>query len=193
MTLEEAFAKFLSGYDHAGLPWQTSQEELLAVFTAGWHAHHESLRQCDLFPGTLSADTKAMLQPRTVTTDFGVLPSLSANVAQSAEQLFCKQPVVGSIPSVGSISAEDIYAAWPVKKARGAAILAIKKAMKKEAPEELLKAVQELAEAFKAWPAAEKQYLPMCSTFMNQERWADDRSTWRKGAAAAPSQFRETK
>jgi hypothetical protein len=24
---------------------------------------------------------------------------------------------------------------------------------------------------------------------MNQERWADDRATWRKGAAAAPSQF----
>jgi len=61
--------------------------------------------------------------------------------------------------------------------------------MKKEKPEELLKAVQELAEAFKAWPAAEKQYLPMCSTFMNQERWADDRQTWRKGAAATPSQF----
>ena len=82
-----------------------------------------------------------------------------------------------------------IYAAWPVKKARGAAITAIKKAMKKEKPEELLAAVKELAACYANWPATEKQYLPMCSTFMNQERWADDRATWRKGAAATPSQF----
>jgi len=53
----------------------------------------------------------------------------------------------------------------------------------------LLAAVQELAECYKVWPAAELQYLPMCSTFMNQERWADDRTKWRKGAAATPSQF----
>ncbi len=88
-----------------------------------------------------------------------------------------------------TILPETIYAIWPVKKARGAAIKAIAKAMKMEQPAVLLGAVTELAECYKAWPAAEKQYLPMCSTFFNQERWADDRSTWRKGAAAAPSQF----
>ncbi len=181
MTLEEAFTKFASTRSH-GLPWEIGADDLRAIFTAGWHAHYESTRQTDMFPGTLNA-----------------------NVAQSVEQLFCKQPVVGSIPSVGStpfnpadlphdhdhlpITAEMIYAAWPVKKARGAAITAIKKAMKKEKPEELLAAVKELAACYANWPATEKQYLPMCSTFMNQERWADDRATWRKGAAAAPSQF----
>jgi hypothetical protein len=87
------------------------------------------------------------------------------------------------------ITAEDIYASWPVKKARGAAIKAIQKAMKQEKPERLLAAVNELSDCYKQWPVAERQYLPMAATFFNQERWADDRSTWRKGAAAAPSQF----
>jgi hypothetical protein len=53
--------------------------------------------------------------------------------------------------------------------------------------------VKELAECYRAWPVTELQYLPMCSTFMNQERWADDRTKWRKGAAAAPSQFKTTR
>ena len=194
MTLDEAFTKFQQARGHADLPWMTSKQELLEVFTAGWHAHYESTRQTDMWSGTLST------LPLGGGEDY-----TSANVAQSAEQLFCKQPVVGSIPSVGStpfnpadlphdhdhlpITAEMIYAAWPVKKARGAAITAIKKAMKKEKPEELLAAVKELAACYANWPATEKQYLPMCSTFMNQERWADDRATWRKGAAATPSQF----
>ena len=194
MTLDEAFTKFQQARGHADLPWMTSKQELLEVFTAGWHAHYESTRQTDMWSGTLST------LPLGGGEDY-----TSANVAQLAEQLFCKQPVVGSIPSVGStpfnpadlphdhdhlpITAEMIYAAWPVKKARGAAITAIKKAMKKEKPEELLAAVKELAACYANWPATEKQYLPMCSTFMNQERWADDRATWRKGAAATPSQF----
>lgn len=78
-------------------------------------------------------------------------------------------------------TAEDIYAAWPVKKARGAAIPAITKALKKVDGAVLLKAVQDLAAAFAKWPVAERQYLPMCSTFMNQERWLDDPATWQRG------------
>ena len=80
-------------------------------------------------------------------------------------------------------TAEDIYAIWPVKKGRGAAIPAIKKAMKKVAPECLYEAVNAFSHAFQTWPAEDRQYCPMCSTFMNQERWLDDRSTWRRGTA----------
>lgn len=195
MNLTTAFEKFIERTGHSSLPWQTSRDEMLDIFTSGWLAHAESLKHADdLFPGTLGH------LPLGGGEDY-----TSANVAQLVEQIPCKDKVVGSIPSVGStpfnpadlphdhdhlpITAEMIYAAWPVKKARGAAITAIKKAMKKEKPEELLAAVKELAACYANWPATEKQYLPMCSTFMNQERWADDRATWRKGAAATPSQF----
>ena len=78
MTLEEAFTKFASTRSH-GLPWEIGADDLRAIFTAGWHAHYESTRQTDMFPGTLNA-----------------------NVAQSVEQLFCKQPVASSILAVGS-------------------------------------------------------------------------------------------
>lgn len=111
--------------------------------------------------------------------------------AESLKQvdMFSDKPAVAPHDTHSAITAESIYAAWPVKKARGAALKAIAKAMKVESPANLLAAVKELAACYAEWPAAEKQYLPMCSTFFNQERWADDRATWRKGADAIPSQF----
>ena len=101
------------------------------------------------------------------------------------------------VQSLGSVnpatdSAAMIWAAWPVKKAKGAAIPAIVKALKKIKPMDLLESVQAMSAAYATWPAAERQYLPMCSTWMNQERWLDDRTTWLRGAAAMPSQFSKT-
>lgn len=183
--LDESFRLWASKHaqdDH--LPWETSREVLFQAFTAGWHSHAESLKQTDLWPGTL--DGSPILAGCRTGKSF-------AGEAQLAEQSTRNALVAGSSPASGStITAEDIYAAWPVKKARGAAIMAIKKAMNKEPAANLLAAVHELAECYKAWPVTELQYLPMCSTFMNQERWSDDRRTWRKGAAATPSQFRTT-
>lgn len=84
---------------------------------------------------------------------------------------------------------ESIWAAWPVKKARGAAIPAINRALKKVDFFVLLAAVEHLAKEYAKWPEAEKKYLPMCSTYMNQERWLDPKETWVRGASATPSQF----
>ena len=100
MNLEEAFTKFASTRSH-GLPWEIGQDDLRAIFTAGWHAHYEASRQTDLWAGTLSSEQAPY----------------HANVAQSVERPPCKQEVMGASPIAGSISAEDIYAAWPVKKA----------------------------------------------------------------------------
>jgi len=60
-------------------------------------------------------------------------------------------------------------------------LFAIKKAMKKEKPEALLEALREFVACFQQWPAEEKQYLCNASTWFNQQRWLDDRTTWRKG------------
>lgn len=101
---------------------------------------------------------------------------------EAAKQTTLFSPEPFSVKAESAITAETIYAAWPVKKARGAAIPAITKALKKVDGAVLLKAVRDLAAAYAKWPAAERQYLPMCSTFMNQERWLDDPATWQRGA-----------
>lgn len=188
MTLDEAFTKFAATRSH-GLPWEIGADDLRAIFTAGWHAHYESTRQTDMFPGTLNA-----------------------NVAQSVEHLFCKQEVVGSIPSVGSnsdaaaakfalenaphdhdhlpITAEDIYAAYPRKVGKQAAVKAINKAAKRVGSlSELLFCTKAYAAATATWPAADKQFIPHPATWFNRGSYDDDPKEWVRGAAATPSQF----
>jgi hypothetical protein len=174
MKFDEAFNLSWDKHGNSGLPWELGKDQYLEIFRRGWHAHAEAIKQTDLFPGSWDKDP------------------ISAGEAKSDLRRICSTEVAGATPVTGSISAEEIYAFWPEKKARGAAIKAIEKAMKKESPLVLLKAVQELAMCYGKWPVAERQYLPMCSTFMNQERWTDDRATWRKGADAATSQFSKT-
>lgn len=82
-----------------------------------------------------------------------------------------------------------IWAEWPVKRARGAALAAIEKALKKVNYYELFDAVKSYAAAVAIWKPDDRQFIPMCSTWMNQERWTDDRDTWKRGTAHV-SQFR---
>ena len=74
--------------------------------------------------------------------------------------------------------AEAIYAAYPLKKARGPAIKAIEKALKVKPFSELLEAVQAYGAAVSRWDDREKTYIPHPASWFNAERWSDDRSTW---------------
>jgi len=125
----------------------------------------------DMFPGTISSDAPPVVQ--------FLIDTLSGK--QTPLNEISKREI--------DLQANGIWALWPVKKAKGAAIPAIKKALKKCHHDDLRGAVAELCVAFTTWPVEERHYLPMCSTWMNQERWLDDRSTWVRGAAAIPSQF----
>jgi len=69
-------------------------------------------------------------------------------------------------------TAEDIYAAYPKKVDKGHAIPAIKKAMKKVQPAELLRCVQAYSGSVKG--KTERKFIPNPSTWFNGERWADD-------------------
>lgn len=96
-------------------------------------------------------------------------------------------------------TAADIYEAYPRHEGRGAAIKAIEKAMKRVHPRVLMDAVEEYATAVKSWPQTARftpdgrSLVPLCSTWMNQERYADDRTTWQRGGQVAhPSQFGRT-
>lgn len=65
-----------------------------------------------------------------------------------------------------------LYMAYPRKVARGAAVKAIKKALRKEEFEFLMEAVLAYADSR---DGQDSQYTPYPATWFNQERWADDR------------------
>ena len=77
-----------------------------------------------------------------------------------------------------------IFHAYPRLVARGAALRAIAKALKAVPFAELLEAVREYA---RAREGQERQYTPHCSTWMNQERYADDREEWWPAGPALPA------
>lgn len=98
-----------------------------------------------------------------------------------------------------TIEPEVIYAAYPRKVGRAAAIAAIKKALTKVPSAKLLEAVNAYDDAVRTWPptarytAAGVDTVPHPATWFNQERWTDDRSEWVKGAVKShPSQFGRT-
>lgn len=72
--------------------------------------------------------------------------------------------------------AEAIYEIYPKKVGKPAAIKAIKSALKDKPFEELLKLTSEYN---KARQGSDHKYTPHPSTFYNQQRYNDDKGTWR--------------
>lgn len=98
-----------------------------------------------------------------------------------------------AISSEVSIS-EDIYAAYPRKVGRKAAIEAIKRAIKRlsskhahsnvgeqEAGNMLMLAVKDYSKAVSKWPADERNFCPHPATWFNQGRYDDDPKEWVRG------------
>lgn len=73
----------------------------------------------------------------------------------------------------------ELYSHYPRKTARGQAIVAIKRALKKESFDVLLESVKEYSSCVGKWDDDDKKYIPHPSTWFNGERWLDDRATWR--------------
>jgi len=178
MTQHEAFSKYLTSRQHNGLPWEAATDELRACFDAGWAAHKEALRQADLFPGTLSDD----LCPVKLTGS-NCLPCSEDNLVRAQDRA-----------DSSGVTAEDIYAAYPRKIGKQAALKAIKKACGTGAVGQMkavtiLGKVKEYAAAVAQWPAADKQYCPHPATWFNRGSYDDDPSEWLRGTPAATSQF----
>lgn len=66
---------------------------------------------------------------------------------------------------------DDIWGIYPKKQGKGAAKKAYEKAMKKIDPNILLDRIKAYVEAIQN---KDLQYIPMLSTWLNQERWGDD-------------------
>ena len=121
----------------------------------------------------------------------GYNAGLQAAIAQSVVSRTNEAGGAGSTPAGGSISAEDVYAAYPRKVGKQAALKAIRKAGKAVGVERLLKAVKAYAEATSRWPTEERQYIPHPATWFTRGSYDDDPKEWERGTAHV-SQFSVT-
>lgn len=124
--------------------------------------------------------------PVTVQSE-SVMNGIELNGTEEEEEL--KETLVRS---AHTNSAELVYAGYPRKIGHGKAIAGIKLAIKKlqkelnlsegDACDFLRKSVLEFARS----PAGNKgDFTPHCATWMNQERWNDDRAEWHREATNA--------
>jgi hypothetical protein len=77
-------------------------------------------------------------------------------------------------------NAENLYNLYPRKIGKGAALKAIRKALKSADAEVLREAVGAYAAAVGRWPKEERQFVPHPSTWFNSRRWEDDRGEWER-------------
>lgn len=91
------------------------------------------------------------------------------------------QPCELFIPPEPTITADDIYAAYPRKVGKPDALRAITKAMKRFSPEAILSATKDLAELRRGTLDCVPS-VPNPSTWFNQDRFNDDPETWKPNA-----------
>ena len=83
------------------------------------------------------------------------------------------------LPLVGStVSAEDIYAAYPRKVAKKDALRAICNAMKTAGREKLLASTKLYAAAMAKCPLEERKFIPHPATWFNRGSYDDDPAEW---------------
>lgn len=160
-------AYILSLGEAANLPWEVRPEQLAPAFMAGYQA-------CLADHGQSSAPYYHSLQ------------SLGSSVVQGPTGSGTAGPPVITAADIYA----DIYAAYPRKVGKQAALKAIGKAAKVKTTLELFSATQSYALAVKSWPAADKQFIPHPATWFNRGSYDDDPKEWQRGLlGATTSQF----
>lgn len=87
-------------------------------------------------------------------------------------------------------SADAIYAEYPRKEAKGAALKAISKAMERCEPLKLFTLTKEYAEAVAKWPAEDRKFIPHPATWYNRDSYEDDPKNWKRNANTSTSSTR---
>jgi hypothetical protein len=78
-------------------------------------------------------------------------------------------------------AAESIYAAYPRKVARDAALRAIRRRIEQGAdPTQLLTATEAFHAATDRWPSDDRQFIPHPATWFNRGSYADDPREWQR-------------
>lgn len=89
--------------------------------------------------------------------------------------------------------ASSIYALYPRKVAKAAALKAIKKALVENPDIDIPEAVKEYAKATATWKEDDKRFIPYPASWFNGGCFMDDRAEWWKKSATAPAVSRGRK
>lgn len=127
----------------------------------------------------------------------GRLGGRVANPRRTQQEPKNEKPDLGTldkerIGKIGKEKKEEIYAAYPLKRAKPDALRAISKALNNHPFEFLLSQTK----AYAAARNGNLAYVPNPATWFNQERFNDDPSTWlpsENGMNAAPKKERKWK
>lgn len=115
----------------------------------------------------------------------------SLNKLKEIEGDRCVRIKGGKIIIEDTSSAVQLYNAYPRHVGRGVAIPAINSALTKEKFDVLMEATKAYAVATSKWTIEDqRRFIPHPSTWFNQERYKDDRSTWIRSSGSGPHQNR---
>lgn len=109
------------------------------------------------------------------------LPPAPASPEQQQTQIQQETP---RNAAVTHDEAEQLYKLYPRRQAKGVALKAIKKAGDIASISLLTERVKAFAEAVSRWPKEADEFIPLASTWFNQQRWEDDPKTWERTAPA---------
>ena len=92
-------------------------------------------------------------------------------------------------PSGIAYNPAGIYALYPRKEGRAAALKAIEKAIKTDGYAVVMEATEAYAKAVSMWPDGDRRFIPHPATWFNQQRYLDDRTAWVRKAPAPVGRF----
>ena len=141
-------------------------------------------RQADKQESDRLRQAKFRSKAKTTTNPPGTKPPVSESETLETASNIVDPP--GPEAANGSgVTAEQIYAAYPRKVGRGAALKKIELAMKTIDPETLLEATAGLASAWKG--ETDLQFCPHPATWFGQQRYLDSPETWEPSKSNKPS------
>lgn len=86
---------------------------------------------------------------------------------------------------------EDIYAVYPLRVAKPAAIKAISKALDDVPFDRLIKLTKAFADEVEKWGPQSKKFIPYPATWFNRRQFEDDPITWKRDSNEKTGQKHE--
>ena len=114
------------------------------------------------------------------------LASSQVSSAQPQIEALATRPASKQRPAPEDSVAASIYALYPRKVARAAALKAIKKALVENPDIDMSEAVTEYAKATSTWKESDKTYIPYPASWFNGGCFLDDRNEWWKKSTTSP-------
>ncbi len=121
------------------------------------------------------------------------LASSQISNTQPQIEVLATRPASKQRPAPADSVASSIYALYPRKVAKAAALKAIKKALVENPDIDIPEAVKEYAKATASWKEDDKRFIPYPASWFNGGCFMDDRAEWWKKSTTAPAVSRGRK